>query len=109
MLFPENSSSPVRPRHVELRDIDVTIPDNNRPPTPHPAKSHQKITVTPSPRNRPPTPPSETSGSPRSSENTVEYSDKCCEAFIITTVCSGLIFISFVAGTAAYNYFYYVE
>ena len=50
MLFPENSSSPVRPRHVELRDIDVTT-NNNRPPTPHPVKSHQKITVTPSPRN----------------------------------------------------------
>lgn len=107
MLFPENSSSPVRPRHVELRDIDVTT-DNNRPPTPHPVKSHQKITVNPSPRNRPPTPPSETSGSPRSLDP-VEYSNKCCEAFIITTVCSGLIFISFIAGTAAYNYFYYVE
>ena len=109
MLFPsENSSSPVRPRHVELRDIDVST-DNPRPLTPHPVKSHQKITVTPSPKNRPPTPPSDKSVSPRSPENTVEYSDKCCEAFILTTVCSGLIFISFYGGTAAYNYFYYVE
>ena len=79
--------SPVRPRHVELRDIEITD-ENPRPLTPHPIKNKKTIQTQ-----------TELVVTPRKN-----YCDICFQIFILSMVSVGLIYIMYYVGRIVYYY-----